>query len=270
MDKNLGFGITLLPAQLQVVNGLFILILAPAFSYWVYPFFERLGVRVTPLRKIGVGLFTIAFSFVIVGWIEGRIQSGHRVSAWWQILAYVILTASEVLVSITALEFSYKQAPLRIKSFIMALFLLSTSVGNLMIAAVNDAMVKPVHATAVEVGTETWVSVNEASQFVSGQKIDFTGDSGVKYLGKDGKPEPLEGTFLVAQVDDSHARLKLMDVVDRAPLKTTGTFNPKAKVSTYYLVGPNYFYFYIVVMCFMGVVFIFVARRYEEATHVRT
>ena len=43
---------------------------------------------------------------------------------WWQILAYVVLTATEVLVSITALEFSYKQAPLRMKSFIMALFLL--------------------------------------------------------------------------------------------------------------------------------------------------
>ena len=51
-------------------------------------------------------------------------------SVWWQILAYVVLTASEVLVSITALEFSYKQAPLRMKSFIMALFLFSTSVGQ--------------------------------------------------------------------------------------------------------------------------------------------
>ena len=84
--------------------------------------------KVKPLRKIGIGLFTIAASFVIVGWIEAQIQAGHTVSVWWQILAYVVLTASEVLVSITALEFSYKQAPLRMKSFIMALFLLSTSV----------------------------------------------------------------------------------------------------------------------------------------------
>src|SRR5262245_57621093 len=37
MDKNLGFGITLLPAQLQVVNGLLILALVPIFTYVIYP-----------------------------------------------------------------------------------------------------------------------------------------------------------------------------------------------------------------------------------------
>jgi POT family proton-dependent oligopeptide transporter len=268
MDKNLGFGMKLLPAQIQVVNGLFILVMAPLFSYVVYPFLEKFF-RVTPLRRIGIGLFTIAGSFVIVGWIEGRIQSGNKVSAWWQILAYVVLTASEVLVSITALEFSYKQAPLRIKSFIMALFLLSTSVGNLMIAAVNNAMIKPVHATAVEVGAETWVSVDEASQFAPGQKIDFTGDVGIQFT-KDGKPQPLEGTFLVAQIDPARSRLKLMDVVERRPIATTGSLKPEATVSTYYLVGANYFYFFIGVMCLMGVIFIFVAMGYKETTHVRT
>ena len=145
MDKNLGFGFTVLPAQIQVVNGLFILALVPVFTYVIYPFCGRFF-EVTPLRRIGVGLFTVASSFLIVAWIEQRIQSGHTVSAWWQILAYVVLTASEILVSITALEFSYKQAPLRMKSFIMALFLLSTSLGNFMIAGVNSAMVKPLHA----------------------------------------------------------------------------------------------------------------------------
>ena len=124
MDKNMGFGLTLLPAQIQVVNGLLILIMVPIFTFGVYPLCSRFF-KVTPLRKISAGLFLVAASFLIVSWIEGRIQGGHRVSAWWQILAYVVLSASEVLVSITALEFSYKQAPLRMKSFIMALFLLS-------------------------------------------------------------------------------------------------------------------------------------------------
>jgi POT family proton-dependent oligopeptide transporter len=125
MDKNIGFGITLLPAQIQVVNGLFILGMVPIFTFGIYPLMGKFF-KVTPLRKIGIGLFTIASSFLIVARIEAHIQAGQTVSMWWQILAYVVLTASEVLVSITALEFSYKQAPLRMKSFIMALFLLST------------------------------------------------------------------------------------------------------------------------------------------------
>jgi POT family proton-dependent oligopeptide transporter len=270
MNKNLGFlgfDFTVLPAQIQVVNGLFIIALIPVFTYVIYPICGRFF-EVTPLRRIGAGLFTVASSFLIVAWIEQRIQSGHSVSAWWQILAYVILTASEILVSITALEFSYKQAPLRMKSFIMALFLLSTSLGNLMIAGVNSAMVKPLHASAIEAGDQTWVTVSEAGQFVTGQKIDFTGKNGIEIVGGK-KAEPLEGTFLVAEVDAAQSRVRLMDVVERAPLKTQGTYAGSGEVATYYLVGPNYFYFFIVVMGVMGVIFIFVAMAYKEKTHVR-
>jgi len=269
MDKNLGFGLTLLPAQLQVVNGLFILVLAPLFSFAVYPFFGRFF-KVTPLRKIGAGLFTVAASFVIVAWVEKRIQDGHVVSAWWQILAYVVLTASEVLVSITALEFSYKQAPLRMKSFIMALFLLSSSAGNLMIAAVNSAMVKPLHASQVETGDQTWVKLTEAAEIEPGQKLDITGETGLEQVTADGKSNKLAGTYLVSEIDKAGSRVRLMDPVDRSPLKTRGTLSPKAEFSTYYLVGPMYFLFFIGVMCLMGVIYIFFAMAYKEQDHVRT
>ena len=270
MDKNvsfLGFNFTVLPAQIQVVNGLFILALIPVFTYVIYPFCSRFF-EVTPLRRIGAGLFTVAASFLIVAWVEQQIQSGHTVSVWWQILAYVVLTASEILVSITALEFSYKQAPLRMKSFIMALFLLSISLGNFMIAGVNAWMVKPLHASAIEVGEQTWVTVTEAKEFVTGQKIDLTGDNGIEVVGG-AKPEPLQGTFLVAEIDAAQSRVRLMDVVERAPLKTQGVYAGAGEVATYRLVGPNYFYFFIVVMALMGVIFIFVASRYKEQTHVR-
>ncbi len=276
MDKNLGFGFKLLPAQIQVVNGLFILALVPVFTFGVFPLWAKFF-KVTPLRKIAVGLFTIAGSFLIVSRVEARIQAGETVSVWWQILAYVVLTASEILVSITALEFSYKQAPLRIKSFIMALFLLSTSVGNMMTAGVNHAMVRPLHATAAEVGAETWVTLDDVSGFVPGQKIDFGGTTGVGManadgtpMTKDGKPLSLAGTYLVAQADTEKKRVKLMDVVDRKPVATIGAFDPtKTEVSTYKLVGPQYFNFFAMVMAGVGVLFIFVAMFIKEKTHVR-
>jgi POT family proton-dependent oligopeptide transporter len=268
MDKNLGFGITILPAQIQVVNGLFILGLVPIFTFGIYPLWGRLT-KVTPLRKIGVGLFVIASSFLIVARIEARIQSGETVSVWWQILAYVVLTASEVLISITALEFSYKQAPLRMKSFIMALFLLSVTVGNLMTAGVNDAMVRPLHATQIETGADTWVTLDDVSGFAVGQKIDFDGKNGVTFT-KEGKPEPLKGTFLVAQTDEAGKRVKLMDVVDRKPVATAGAFEgAKAEVSTYKLVGPQYFNFFALVLVGVGLLFIVVAVFYREKTHLR-
>jgi len=171
-------------------------------------------------------------------------------------------------VSITALEFSYKQAPLRMKSLIMALFLLSSSLGNLMIAGVNSAMVKPLHASAIEAGDETWVTLAEAGEFVTGQKIDFTGDNGIEVLGGD-KPQPLRGTFLVSAIDAAGSRVRLMDVVERAPLRTQVRYQGVGEVATYHLVGPNYFYFFVVAMGAMGVVFVFVAAMYKEKTHVR-
>jgi len=63
---------------------------------------------------------------------------GFKPSVGWLFLAYIILTAAEVMVSITCLEFSYTQAPKKMKSFIMAVFLLSISLGNAFTALVNE------------------------------------------------------------------------------------------------------------------------------------
>ncbi len=266
MDKNLGFGFVLLPAQIQVVNGLLILALVPVFTFAIYPLMGKFF-TVTPLRKIGIGFFVTASSFLVVGRIEGHIQAGQTVSAWWQMFAYVIVTCGEILVSITALEFSYKQAPLKMKSFIMAMFLLSVSLGNAMTGYVNHAMVKPLSVTAIESGSDTWVTLSNAKGFVTGQKLDLS-STGLSAQGAEKKA--LEGTFLVAAIDEAQSRVKLMDVVDRKPVASTGSFEPKkAQVSTYKLVGPEYFYFFTLLMSAMGVLFIFVARGYREQTHVR-
>jgi POT family proton-dependent oligopeptide transporter len=135
MDRHF-LGIEWLPSQIQAVNPILILVFIPVFSYGVYPMTER-WFRVTPLRKIGVGLFLTVTSFLVSAWIESRIQLGVLPNISWQLFAYVVLTAAEVLVSITCLEFSYTQAPRRTKSLVMALFFMSVSVGNLFTSAVN-------------------------------------------------------------------------------------------------------------------------------------
>lgn len=269
MDKDLGFGITMLPSQIQFVNALFILLLVPIFSYGIYPLMGRFF-TVTPLRKIGMGFFVVAVSFVMVGQIEAEIQAGRTVSLWWQIAAYGILTAAEVLVSITALEYSYKQAPLKMKSFIMSLFLLSTSVGNLITAYVNNSMVRPLEAVSAEAGAQTWVQLTDVDGFVTGQKIDFTGDTGLSVKLASGESQVLAGTYLIAEIDAASKRVQLMDVINRQPLVTEGSFDAaKAEVATYKLVGPEYFNFFALLMCAAGGVFVVVSVFLKEKTHVR-
>lgn len=259
----------MLPAQVQVVNGIFILILVPVFTFVIYPLMGKFF-TVTPLRKIGMGLFTVAASFLIVAWIEQRIQEGHAVSMWWQISAYVVLTAAEVLVSITALEYSYKQAPLYMKSFIMSLFLLSVSVGNIFTAAVNDYMVEPLKTETVSTGEQTWITLSKVDGYVTGQKIDFNGDNGVEVITADGSKGPLAGTFLIAEIDAAANRVRLMDKVYRKPVASSGNYDlSKGEVSTYTLVGPMYFLFFAALMAIGSVLFIFVAMVSKEQTFVR-
>ena len=127
---NLHFlGMKLLPEQVQVANPLLILVLVPIFNYVIYPAIDRIF-RLTPLRKIGIGLFLIAASFLVIWWLQARIDGGAKPSVSWQLLAYVLLTASEVMVSITGLEFSYTQAPKKMKSIVMAAWLFAVALGN--------------------------------------------------------------------------------------------------------------------------------------------
>ncbi len=141
MDRHL-FGVEWLSSQIQTVNPIFILIMLPLFSYWLYPFVEKF-IRLTPLRKMGAGLFVTAASFFLVAMIQTRIDGGARPSIVWQVWAFVILTAGETLVSPTHLEFSYTQGPVKLKSLVMCTYLFAVSLGNQFTAAVNFFIQNP-------------------------------------------------------------------------------------------------------------------------------
>jgi POT family proton-dependent oligopeptide transporter len=130
-------GQEVLAAQVQIANPILILILIPIFNYLLYPFISRFF-PLTPLRKIGIGFFLTAASFAVIWWIQTQLDAGGKPSAWWQMPAYILLTAGEVMVSITGLEFSYTQAPRTMKSIVMAIWLLSVALGNFFVALLNQ------------------------------------------------------------------------------------------------------------------------------------
>jgi len=140
---NLNFlGINWLSSQIQAVNGIMILAFIPLFQYVVYPAINSFW-TLTPLRKIGLGIFTIGVAFLISAWIESQISAGLKPSIGWQLPAYVLLSAGEVMTSITALEFAYTQAPKHMKAIMQALYLLSISAGNAFTALVHWFIANP-------------------------------------------------------------------------------------------------------------------------------
>jgi len=128
-----------LPAQMQAANPVLIMILIPLFSWVIYPVLNRLW-TLTLLRKIGIGMFLTAASFLVPVWIETQLERGVQPSIGWQFVAYIFLTGAEVMVSLTALQFAYKQAPKKMKSMIQSVNLLSISLGNVFAAVVNDVI----------------------------------------------------------------------------------------------------------------------------------
>ena len=128
-----------LPAQMQAANPFLIMILIPLFAYAIYPVLNRIW-TITPLRKIGIGMFLTAGSFLVPVWIETQLEIGNQPSIGWQFVAYIFLTGAEIMVSITALEFAYTQAPRKMKSMIQSIELLAISLGNMFAAVVNDVI----------------------------------------------------------------------------------------------------------------------------------
>ncbi|XP_074220602.1 solute carrier family 15 member 2 isoform X3 [Camelus bactrianus] len=60
----------------------------------------------------------------------------NKMSIAWQLPQYALVTAGEVMFSVTGLEFSYSQAPSSMKSVLQAAWLLTVAVGNIIVLIV--------------------------------------------------------------------------------------------------------------------------------------
>lgn len=125
----------LLPSQIPALNPIMVMVLIPFFTFGVYPFFEKkLGIAMTPLRKMGAGMFVAAASFVFVAAFQYILDGGEKIHVLWQIIPFLVITMAEVMISITGLEFAYTQAPRSMKSTIMSMWLLTVFFGNMITA----------------------------------------------------------------------------------------------------------------------------------------
>lgn len=127
---------TLGAEQMQSVNPLLVMLLVPLLTLVVYP---RIGRLAAPLRRMSAGMFLGVLSYLIVAAIQSRIEAGGQLSVLLQIVPYVVLTAAEVLISTTGLEFAFREAAPAMKSTIMSFWLLTIAIGNLFVAGITKA-----------------------------------------------------------------------------------------------------------------------------------
>jgi POT family proton-dependent oligopeptide transporter len=102
-----------------------------------------MGFNVTALRRMGWGIVISALSWIVAGALQLQMDDGEQVSLAWQTLPYLLLTFGEVLVSATALEFAYSQAPMAMKGVIMAFWYLTSTFGGLWVLLTNASVRDP-------------------------------------------------------------------------------------------------------------------------------
>ena len=135
MDREI-FGIEILSGQILSTNPIMILIFTPLFFKYLYPKLNNY-IKLNSVNKIIIGFLLTFLSFALITIIQYWIDLGKEVNISWQFLAYAILTSGEIFVSITCLEISYTQAPKKLKSITVSIFLLSISIGNLYTSIIN-------------------------------------------------------------------------------------------------------------------------------------
>ena len=123
--------------EMQSMNPAIVMLLVPLFTLVLYP---RIGRLAAPLKRMALGMFVAAASYVVVAALQLRIEQGAQLSVLWQTVPYVILTAAEVLVSTTGLEFAFREAAPEMKSIIMSFWLLTIAFGDLFVAVLTKLL----------------------------------------------------------------------------------------------------------------------------------
>jgi POT family proton-dependent oligopeptide transporter len=131
IDRHVPFTSFVISADLlQWLNPLFVLILIPIFNA-VTSWSATMARFLNAYRKILLGFLLTALAAGVVCSAGFLVQGTEaKLSIWWMVVAYIILTVGEVLLYATGLELAYTAAPSNMKSFITGCFLLTNALAN--------------------------------------------------------------------------------------------------------------------------------------------
>ncbi|RAR15159.1 peptide transporter ptr2-a [Stemphylium lycopersici] len=137
------------------LNPIFIVILIPIMDFLIYPGLRKVGIVLSPIKKITAGFALSSFAMVsacvtqyyiykmspcgdnINALSEVRDDCHADITVWVQVVPYGLIGFSEIMASITKLEYAYTKAPNNMKSTIQAIALSTSAVS----AALGQALV---------------------------------------------------------------------------------------------------------------------------------
>lgn len=135
------------------LNPIALIIFIPIFDRLVYPGQRRLGFNFTPIKRITAGFFVASLSMIITTVLQYYIYHNGpcgkqankclkegkytNISVWAQTPIYVLGGISEILASITGLEYAFTKAPRNMRSLVSAVNCFTSAIS----AAIGQAFV---------------------------------------------------------------------------------------------------------------------------------
>ena len=130
LDLNL-FGFTLEPDAIQGINPVLIVILLPMVTmFWHY--LAAKGIKLRPTDKMLIGFVLVTITMAMMATAGFLTSEQAKVSDMSEFAAYVVITIAETCISVVGLELAYTAAPIHMKSFVTACWLLTIFAGNML------------------------------------------------------------------------------------------------------------------------------------------
>ena len=149
MDTQLTKSFHIPPASLQSIPYILLIIVVPLYDTFFVPFARKITGHesgISPLNRIGFGLFFATFSMVAAAIMEKKRRDSaanldKTLSIFWITPQFIIFGLSEMFTAVGLIEFFYKQSLKGMQAFLTAMTYCSYSFGfylsSLLVSLVN-------------------------------------------------------------------------------------------------------------------------------------
>ncbi|KAM6563328.1 hypothetical protein CsatB_023326 [Cannabis sativa] len=149
MDTRLTKSFHIPPASLQSIPYVMLIFVVPLYDAFFVPFIRRFTGHpsgISPLQRIGFGLFFATFSMVSAALMEKKrrdsaTKSNEIISIFWITPQFLIFGISEMFTAVGLIEFFYKQSMKGMQAFLTAITYCSYSFGfylsSLLVSIIN-------------------------------------------------------------------------------------------------------------------------------------
>lgn len=128
-----GYNKVIPPDAIQGFNPVLIVLMTPLFA-WLWSKTDRSKrFHLSSPKKmlLGFGLVVLCMGIMTVA---GFIGVNSKVSIWWEVVAYIVITMAELCISVIGLQLAFEEAPDHMKSMITGIWLFTVFLGDFLAA----------------------------------------------------------------------------------------------------------------------------------------